>query len=52
MELKDRVVIVSKENMSGIQKLYGKCTMDDMERIVNNHIAVAIEEINEDKNYG
>lgn len=50
MELKDRVTIISPENMSGLYRLYGEMTGNDLERIVNKHIAVAIEEIMEDLN--
>ena len=50
MSIVDRVVMVNEKNMNGIKQLYGQCTQDDLERIVNNHIAVAIEEINEDMN--
>ncbi len=50
MELKDRVTIISPENMSGLYQLYGNMTVNDLERIVNKHIAVAIEEISEDLN--
>ncbi len=50
MELKDRVAIISAENMNGLTQLYGNMTPDDLERIINKHIAVAIEEIMEDIN--
>lgn len=50
MKLKDRVTIISPENMSGLYQLYGKMNVNDLERIVNKHIAVAIEEISEDLN--
>ena len=48
MELKDRVVVISERNMNGLTELYGNMTHDDLERIVNKHVAVAIEEIMED----
>lgn len=48
MELKDRVSIISTDNMNGLTELYGNMSHDDLERIVNKHIAVAIEEILED----
>lgn len=48
MELKDRITIISPENMNGLYQLYGDMTVSDLERIVNKHIAVAIEEIMED----
>ncbi|CUX31203.1 hypothetical protein BN3590_00733 [Clostridium sp. C105KSO15] len=50
MELKDRIAIISIENMSGLYRLYGNITVNDLERIVNKHISVAIEEISEDLN--
>lgn len=50
MELMYRVVIVSMDNMIGIKKLYGKCTQNELECIVNSHISFAIQEINEDIN--
>ncbi len=49
MKLKDRVVIISEKNMDRINVLYGKCTTEELERIVNNMIENAIIEINEDK---
>ena len=48
MNLKDRVVIISEKNMNSINALYGKCTTEELERIVNNMIENAIIEINED----
>lgn len=52
MELKDRVVIISKSNMNGLYRLYGKMTMNELEKVVNNHVAVAISEILEDEKAG
>lgn len=49
MKLKDRVVIISEMNMDNINALYGKCTLDELERIVNNMVDNAIVEINEDE---
>ena len=49
MELKDRIVIISEKNMDSINALYGKCTIDELERIVNNMIDTAVVEINEDR---
>lgn len=49
MELKDRIVIISEKNMDSINTLYGKCTTDELERIVNNMIDNAVVEINEDR---
>lgn len=48
MELKDRVTIINPENMNGLYQLYGEMTGNDLERVVNKHFAVAIEEIAED----
>lgn len=48
MELKDRMVIVNEKNMSGLTTLYGKCSLNELERIVNNIIDNAIIEIQED----
>lgn len=49
MKLKDRVVIISEKNIDSMNALYGKCTTEELERIVNNMIKNAIIEINEDK---
>lgn len=49
MELKDRVVIVSEKNMEALASLYGNCSIDELERIVNNIIGNAVEEIREDE---
>ena len=49
MQLKERVVIISEKNIDGINALYGKCSIDELERIVNNMIDNAIIEINEDR---
>lgn len=48
MKLKDRVTIISEENYSRLSSLYGELDIEDLQRIVNRHIAVAIEEIRED----
>lgn len=50
MQLKDRIVIISEKNLDGINTLHGKCSIDELERIVNNMIDNAIVEINEDRN--
>ena len=49
MELKDRIVIINEKNMDNINALYGKCTIDELERIVNNMIDTTVAEINEDR---
>ena len=41
MKLKDRVVIISEKNMDRMNAL-GKCTTEELERIVNNMIENAI----------
>lgn len=46
--LKDRVTIIDEENMSGLIELYGSINFEDLQRIVNKHIKVAIDEIRED----
>lgn len=48
MELKNRVIVVNEKNMSGLIALYGKCSLNELERIVNNIIDNAIIEIQED----
>ena len=49
MQLKDRIIIISEKNMDNINALYGKCTTDELERIVNNMIDTAVVELNEDR---
>lgn len=48
VELKDRVAIISEENFNRLSKLYGELDIEDLRRIVNRHIEVAINEIEED----
>lgn len=48
VELKDRVAIISEENFSRLSSLYGELDIEDLQRIVNKHITVAIDEIEED----
>ncbi len=48
MKLNDRVVIISEKNIDSINALYGKCTTEELERIVNNMIKNAVVEMNED----
>lgn len=48
MQLKDRVTVISEENYDGLLSLYGTIDFDDLQGIVNRHIAVAVEEIKED----
>lgn len=50
MKLKDKVVIIDDQNISRLSKLY--CEIEDVDKlskIVNNHLSVAIDEIEEDE---
>lgn len=49
MELKNRVVIVNEKNMEALTSLYGECSIDELERIVNDIIDNAVMEIMEDE---
>lgn len=48
MKLNERVAIITEENISRLSHLYGKISIGDLSRIVNNHLEVAIDEIEED----
>ena len=49
MELKDKVVVLDEKNISRLLKLYGEIKdMDELSKIVNRHLEVAIDEIEED----
>ena len=48
MKLNERVAIITEENISRLSHLYGKMDIDNLSRIVNNHLKVAIDEIEED----
>lgn len=48
MELKNRVAIITHENLNELLNLYGELNIDRLSEIVNNHIRVAIDEIKED----
>lgn len=48
MKLTDRVAIISKDNLRDLLELYGEFSADRLSEIVNNHVRVAINEINED----
>lgn len=48
VKLNERVVIISEANMSRLLRLYGKVDIDELSRVVNNHLKVAIDEIEED----
>lgn len=48
MELKNRVAIITHENLNELLNLYGELNIGRLSEIVNNHIRVAIDEIKED----
>lgn len=48
MELKNRVAIITYENLRELLNLYGELNINRLSEIVNNHIRVAIDEIKED----
>lgn len=48
MELKNRIAIITHENLKELLSLYGELNTDRLSEIVNNHIRVAIDEIKED----
>lgn len=48
MELKNRIAIITHENLKDLLSLYGELNTDRLSEIVNNHIRVAIDEIRED----
>ena len=48
MALKDRVAVIDEELFERLKKLYGQIDIADLDRIVNKHIRVAVEEIEED----
>ncbi len=48
MKLNERVAIITEENINRLSHLYGEIDIDDLSRIVNNHLKVAIDEIEED----
>ena len=48
MKLNERVAIITEENISRLSHLYGEMNIDDLSRIVNNHLRVAVDEIEED----
>lgn len=52
MELKNRIVIVSEKNMEALSSLYGSCSIDELEHIVNSMIDNAVKEIREDEERG
>ena len=49
MRLKDRVVILDEKNIGRLLNLYGEIKdIDELSKIVNRHLEVAIDEIEED----
>lgn len=48
IDLKDRIAILTEDNICDLSNLYGELYIDRLSEIVNNHIAVAINEIKED----
>ena len=49
MELKDRVVVITEKNISRLLNLYEEIKdTDELSKIVNNHLSVVIDEIEED----
>lgn len=55
MQIRKRVAIITEENIRKLSRLYGEMDIDDLSKIVNNHLKVAIDEIEEDcirKEYG
>lgn len=49
MELKDKVVVLDEKNVSRLLNLYGEIKdIDELSKIVNRHLEVAIDEIEED----
>ena len=49
MELKDKVVVLDEKNISRLSNLYGEIKdIDELSKIVNRHLEVAIDDIEED----
>ncbi len=48
MGLKEKVIIISERNMNALSQLYGKITTNELELIVNRHLAIVIDEIMEE----
>ena len=50
MKLKDKVVVIDDQNISRLLNLYGEIEdADELSKIVNSHLSVAIDEIEEDE---
>lgn len=48
MKLCERAAIISKKNMKRLKHLYGTIDINDLSKIVNNHLEAAVDEIEED----
>lgn len=48
MELKDRVVVIDEKNMARLSRLYGELSIEELGHVVNKHLGVCIDEIEED----
>ena len=48
MELKDRVAVINDANMTRLSRLYGEMNIDELGRVVNKHLGVCLDEIEED----
>lgn len=50
MELKNRIVIIDDKNIGRLLNLYGEIkSVDELSKIVNSHLSVAFDEIEEDE---
>ena len=50
MELKNRIVIIDDKNISRLLNLYGEIeSVDELSKIVNSHLSVVFDEIEEDE---
>lgn len=49
VKLSERVAIITEENISRLSRLYGEIDINALSRIVNNHLKVVIDEIEEDR---
>ena len=53
MELRDRVAIIDDKNIGRLLNLYGDIRdTDELSKIVNGHLSVVIDEIEEDETAG
>ena len=50
MDLKNRIVIIDDKNIGRLLNLYGEIkSVDEMSKIVNSHLSVVFDEIEEDE---